>query len=202
MKTKMLACAVLLASAFALAQQQEETIVVKKSDLTKDQLAQVEARNMQQKVESYGKWVGIGHEVGTAVNESLVAITSNAQSFSQTAPGRVAMFLVIYKVIGHDILGVLVAAVLLVIGLPVWIWSYKRYIPHKFLVSIEEKEDEKGKKVKVSHYDYGYGAALDEDKQRAKNSYRQEIGAASFWAGMHWVILGVYTIVALVAIFA
>lgn len=180
------AVTVCILSALAMAQagSNDETIVVRKSDLTKEQLAKVDAEEMQKRVDRYGKWVGIGHEVGTAVNESLVAVTANAQNFSNTTPGKVAIFLVVYKVIGRDILGVLISLVILFIGLPIWIWSYRKYIPHSYLVKETVAEDGKHK---IREYGYGY-SKLDED-------------LATGWAIGHWVVLAIYTMIALACIF-
>jgi hypothetical protein len=121
----------------AMAQQQsEETVSVPKSMLNKDQLDALAAKDIQDKIEHYGKWVGVGHEVGVAVNESLTAVTTQANNFAQTPVGKWMMFIVIWKVIGHDLMGFALGALIIIIGLPIWIWSYRRYLPHKVPVEI------------------------------------------------------------------
>ena len=61
-------------------------------------------KELDAKITSYGKWVGIGKEVGVAVNESLGALTSTADDFSKTNVGKFTMVLVAYKVLGTDMI--------------------------------------------------------------------------------------------------
>jgi len=184
MKAKSFASVVLLCGlAFG---QADETVTIKKSDLTKDQLDKVAAAQLQEKIDRYGKWVGSGHEIGVAVNESLSAITNNAQTFSQTTPGKLTMFLVVYKVIGRDILGLLVSAVMLIVGLPFWIWSYRKYVPQNHITD-EYDDVVEGKTVTHRKFAYGYGMVPKNDCEG--------------WLVAHWAILGVFVVVALMCIF-
>ncbi len=116
-----------------VAQQPEEQVSVPKSLLSKDQLDALAAKNLEEKMTKYGKWVGIGHEVGTAVNESLSAVTTQANNFAQTPVGKWTMFIVIWKVIGHDAMGFVLGILTIVVGLPIWIWSYRKYLPHRIV---------------------------------------------------------------------
>ena len=113
------------------AQQSEETVTVPKSMLSKDQLADLAAKNMADRVKQYGSWVGIGHEVGVAVNEGLQAVSSQANTFAQTPVGKWTIFIIIFKVIGQQALGVLFAALIIVVGIPLWIWSFRRFLPDR-----------------------------------------------------------------------
>jgi hypothetical protein len=117
------------------AQNNEETVTVKKSQLTQEQLSNIELQATKDKVEQYGKWVGIGHELGTAVNESLSAVTANANNFAQTGVGKWTIFLVVWKVAGHDLLGFVIGFGTLVVGFIVWCYVfYKNCIPHRILI--------------------------------------------------------------------
>lgn len=51
---------------------------------------------------SAGNW---GHEVGTAVSESLKAIRQEVPEMADTNIGKLATFLVVWKVVGKDFLG-------------------------------------------------------------------------------------------------
>lgn len=124
--------------------QSSETVTIPKDQLTPEQRAKLDKEELDEKVQQYGKWVGAGHEVGVAVNESLSAITDNATKFAQSGPGKVTMFLVAWKVVGNDIYGLGVGLILLFSVLPVLIWSYWRTcVPRRILL---EDSKEHGKK--------------------------------------------------------
>jgi hypothetical protein len=97
-----------------VAQTQEENVTIKKSELTAQQLATVEANaqlqkaqaqidELNKKVETYGKWVGVGGEVGTAVKEGLSAVVDVADKFGKTDVGKFTMVMIAWKVIGQDV---------------------------------------------------------------------------------------------------
>jgi hypothetical protein len=119
--------------------QQENKILVNESDLTPDQLAKIKVR---QKMEGYSETVKWGHEIGVAVNETLAALTDNTAKFSETKVGKLAMFLVAWKVMAQDVIsmgnrvaGYLVGIPFLAIGLAVVVWSYRRQcVPRRVLV--------------------------------------------------------------------
>lgn len=78
------------------------------SYMTPEQLAKYEAdirvAELQKKLDIYGNWVGVGGEVGTAVREGLNAVVDVADKFGKTDVGRFTMILVAWKVIGKDIM--------------------------------------------------------------------------------------------------
>lgn len=118
------------------AKAQEDKVSVPRSMLSKDQLEQVAQQQIKDKVENYGKWVGIGHELGTAINESLSAVTTQANNFAQTPVGKLTAALVVWKVVGHDGMGFIIGALEIIIILPIWLWSYRRFLPHSVLEQI------------------------------------------------------------------
>ena len=90
----------------------DETITVNKEDLPKDLLEKIELEN---KVETYGSWIGLGKEIGTAVDSSLSALTENSVKLSETDIGKTAIFIVVWKLLWVDILQLVVGAVLMII---------------------------------------------------------------------------------------
>ncbi|HEU5114653.1 MAG TPA: hypothetical protein VFT82_02720, partial [Candidatus Paceibacterota bacterium] len=128
-------------------QSQNDTIMVRKSDLPPELVKQLESQRelaqMSQKIETYGKWVGLGKEVGVAVNDSLSALTTQADKFSNTGVGKFTMFLVAYKVLGKDLLGALIGTPLLVAFFVVWIWSYRKNCIERPVLTSESKDGEK-----------------------------------------------------------
>ena len=85
----------------------EEKIVVKTSDLTPDQIVKIKTQQkvdeLQSKIQTYGKWAGVGGEVGTAVREGLNAVVDVSEKFGNTKVGTFTMYLIAWKVVGVDI---------------------------------------------------------------------------------------------------
>src|SRR5690554_4850095 len=99
--------------------QKPELITVNPNDLDPATLAKIKAKQAETefkaKVESYGTWVGIGKEVGVAVDEGLTAVTKHATAIADTKLGKVTMFIIAYKVIGQDIIQILLGLILWII---------------------------------------------------------------------------------------
>ncbi len=133
---------IILASSFsinAVAAQQssEEAIVVKKSDLPPELFKSLEAK---QQLGKYSDYVAMGKGVGVAVREGLEAVTHTAAKFANTTPGKFTMFIIAYKIIGIDFVQFLVGVPLLIIGICVFIWSYrKNCIPRQIPIQMNEK---------------------------------------------------------------
>lgn len=111
----------------------QETVTVKKEDLTADQLKKVEVDKVTQQLGQYKEWAEMGRGVGVAVKDSLSAVKEVAVDFSKTDVGKFTIFLVAWKIMAKDILGMgdmvvgyLVGAPLLVCGMIVLVWSYRR----------------------------------------------------------------------------
>lgn len=97
----------------------EDKVTVPRSMLTQEQIKKLDDS-------SPSKWVGLGKEVGDAVNSSLQAITTQTSNFSQTKVGKLTMFLVVWKILGDMIVHLVTGFFLLIIFLTVWIWSYRK----------------------------------------------------------------------------
>lgn len=99
--------------------QAPEKITVNTTDLTADQLAKIksqqEVETLQKKLDTYGKWVGVGGEVGNAIKEGLNAVVDVSDKFSKTDVGKFTMYLIAWKVVGKDIIRILLGVVFLVV---------------------------------------------------------------------------------------
>lgn len=137
--------ACLLTCSTASAQQQpKEMVTVEKSKLPSDLIAQIEQDNLKAKIEQYGSWVGIGKEVGVAVNEGLQAVSANAAEFAQTDIGKLTITVIVWKVVGREILGVMIGVPLLLLVFFIF-WRCWRSIFWGKLI-FEGARDEKGHK--------------------------------------------------------
>ena len=144
--TKLILLSLLLTSVCimpAFAQQTTETVTIPVSQLTEAQKTELAKKELQEKADKYGKWVGIGHELGTAVNESLSSVTSNANAFSQTGVGKITIALVVYKVVGKELIGVMLGLLFFFVGVPIWVWAfYRNCITHRICISKTKEKSE------------------------------------------------------------
>src|SRR5688572_23376539 len=60
--------------------------------------------NQESTVDQVRGWVGLGKEVGAAVDGALGAVINSAEKFGKTEVGRFTMFLVMWRFFGNDML--------------------------------------------------------------------------------------------------
>jgi len=129
----------------------QETITVNKEDLPKDLLEKIELEN---KVETYGSWIGLGKEIGTAVDSSLSALTENSVKLSETDIGKTAIFIVVWKLLWIDILQLIVGFILLIVVTGFSVHIYKTAIkPQNVIVSERGDSKEYEMKSPIAKYD-------------------------------------------------
>lgn len=127
--------------------QTDDKVVISTRDLTPDQLAKIQAEKqletanaqidaLQKKVETYGKWVGVGGEIGQAVKDGLNAVVDVADKFGGTNVGKFTMSMIAWKVIGKDIAKI-VLGLMFFLTMFVVIWNiYKKVIlTRKYVVN-------------------------------------------------------------------
>lgn len=94
-------------------------------------------------IQSARAWVGLGKEVGEAINSSLAAVTEQTSKFAETKVGTLTIALVVWRVMGRDVVGIVLGSLLFICVFPVILWSMRKYLP----ITIDTKltYDEKGK---------------------------------------------------------
>ena len=87
--------------------------------LTPDQLAKYQSdihiANLEKKLQTYGNWVGVGGEVGTAVKEGLMAVVDVAGEFGSTDVGKFTLVMVAWKIMGKDVIRIILGLLFLMI---------------------------------------------------------------------------------------
>jgi hypothetical protein len=128
-----------------------DKIMVDPNDLDPATLAKVKAKQTEEelkaKINTYGNWVGIGKEVGVAVDEGLTAVTKHATAIADTRIGKVTMFIIAYKVIGKEIVQIICGVTLWFILTIIFIISFFKNCMSKTLKDITYHED--GKTIKT-----------------------------------------------------
>jgi hypothetical protein len=85
-------------------------------------------------------WAGLGHEIGTAVNESLSAVTTQAANFGNTSIGKITIAIVVYKIIGKDLTNLFIGLILIAVIIPIWLWSFwKNCLTRSILVGVSKE---------------------------------------------------------------
>lgn len=117
-----------------------EQILVNATDLTPSQLDKIKndaaLAELKKKVETYGNWVGVGKEVGIAIKEGLNAVVDVSEKFGNTKVGTFTMVMVAYKIIGKDILRIVIGLIFLTIFV-IFLWRYYRttFMTHRVKTS-------------------------------------------------------------------
>jgi len=126
--------------------QTSQQITMNLADLTPAQRAQYEADIIiakqkaqldiaEQKIEQFGDWVGVGGEVGGAIKEGLEAVVDVADKFGKTDVGKFTLVLVAWKVMGKDVVKIILG--LLFFGVFVFMLSrfYRRTITDRKILT-------------------------------------------------------------------
>lgn len=165
-----------------------EEILVSADDLPAEVLERIKQKkkleNITDDIETYGKWAGMGKEIGTAVGESLAAVKDVSVDFSNTRLGLITIALVVWKVAGVDLLRIAFATIMLAIS---WIFITRSYF--KSCVPLREYENGKPSLIRrlfygTGKYTYNSDAVYDDSKIT------------------HLVIMAVFAIIAAVVAFA
>ena len=114
-----------------------DKIIVNVKDLTPDQLQKIKEQErlntMQEKIETYGKWVGVGNEVGIAIKEGLNAVVDVSEKFGNTKVGTFTMYLIAWKVVGKDFIRIFLGIIFQIIIAVLIFKSFKRMFPRRYV---------------------------------------------------------------------
>lgn len=96
---------------------------------------QKEMDAVTQKIETYGKWAGMGKEVGIAVKDGLTAVKDVTLEIADSKLGHTVIWLVVWKVAGIDFVRIAIGLIIVLIGTFFIAKSYFRLFATKRLVS-------------------------------------------------------------------
>lgn len=126
----LLLIAILATSVNSYAQQNvnQELITVNAKDLTPDQLAKIKAeaevKALESKLQTYGNWVGVGGEIGKGVKDALMAVVDVSDKFGKTDVGKFTLVMVAWKIMGKDVVRILLGLMFLTIAVT---FIYKQF---------------------------------------------------------------------------
>ena len=94
---------------------------------------QNESNVITQKLETYGKWAGMGKEIGVAAREGLTAVKDVTLEVADTNVGKTVLWLIIWNVAGRDAVGIIIGLLFGIIGTFLITKSYFRSFSNKRL---------------------------------------------------------------------
>lgn len=142
-----------------------EKIVVNIEDLTASQLEKIKEseriRTMDEKLKTYGKWVGSGKEIGITVEEALNAVVDVAEKFGNTRVGEFTLVMVAWKVMGKDVIRIFIGIVFMIISTVVCTRALRTYFSRRILVEgASWLVFWKTRKYEMTHVDNDEGSAF------------------------------------------
>jgi hypothetical protein len=78
--------------------------------------------------ENLNQYAEIGQKYGIALAEAAKSIGTGVNEFAQTFVGKLLLVLVVWKVIGRDLLGITAGITWFVTMLPLWIYMFHRLV--------------------------------------------------------------------------
>lgn len=102
--------------------------------LTQAQIAELVIQSEQMKesptstVETLGEYAEFGKAFGSAIAETAEQVGATANDFIQTPAGKLSVALIVWKVAGDDLLGVVGGSIWFIIMLPLWIVFFHRMV--------------------------------------------------------------------------
>lgn len=125
--------------------------------LTKAQVAELmlEAENMKNSknttLETLNEYGEFGKAFGSAIAETAREIGTTANEFITTPAGKIAVALIVWKVAGDDILGVVLGMLWFTVMIPLWVIFFRKLVTN-IRYDTEITTDSNGKLTKTREF--------------------------------------------------
>lgn len=103
------------------------------------------------------EWVGIGREIGDATKQGLDAVVEDAEKFGSTKVGTFVLVMIAWKIMAHDVLGVVLGIPILIAGAIFW-WQVMKRLFFGYQV-LDKKEGRVKTYKRQEPYDFSSGEA-------------------------------------------
>lgn len=142
-----------LASAAPTPADMDKLTDVQKAELALQVAKQVEEQKAAvQNPKQVKEWVSYGTEIGQALAGTARELGVVANEFIKTPAGQLTMGMIIWKVMGHDIVHVGLALIMFFTLIPGWIYMFHRMCILKGYTCQKYEEDGKQKTRKIKEY--------------------------------------------------
>ena len=92
------------------------------------------------------EYAQFGAEIGDAIAATAERLGVAVNDFANTPVGKITILLIVYKLIGETVIGIVVGSVFLIISFSIWFYLFRRMC---LIQAIEYGPD--GKKTRVSY---------------------------------------------------
>jgi len=124
--------------------QQVTVDLTKLSNNSRNEIMDLQKKTEETKIptkENVKSWIGIGKEIGEAVNETAKALNVNVNEFAKTPVGKLTTFFLIYKIIGKDLTKLVLAICLFIFIMIILLWSFRKFhLQEKIIEYCEDKK--------------------------------------------------------------
>lgn len=123
---------------------------------------EAQEKTIEKDIETYANWAGKGKEIGNAVREGLGAVKDVTLELAESDIGKVTIWLIVWKIAGKDIVGIISGIFLFIISTILVTRSYFKTFTRKIKIESEGIfKPKKWEKVYPSKFwDYPNAAAL------------------------------------------
>lgn len=104
----------------------------------KQQITQQAAlQETKAKVAQYGEWVGLGKELGSAIDGGLSAVENHVDKIADTNVGKITMALIVYKVIGRELVHYISGIAFALTWVPIFMFIlWRNHLVRRVLTSV------------------------------------------------------------------
>lgn len=97
-----------------------------KAELSLEAAKMKEARTPEQQMEQLSEYADLGSKYGIALSEVARHMGKTADELLNTKVGLIAALLIVWTIIGKDLLGAAFGFVWFITIIPIWIWWFRR----------------------------------------------------------------------------
>jgi hypothetical protein len=98
-------------------------------------------------IESVQKYAEVGQSIAVAIGSCAKELGVAVDDFSKTPVGRLTTALIVWKVIGKDIVHITLGSFILVVGISIWCYQFRKMRTDRIVY------DENGKKKQIIYKD-------------------------------------------------
>lgn len=136
------------------------------------------------KVAQYGEWVGLGKELGSAIDGGLSAVENHVDKIADTNVGKVTMALIVYKVVDRELVHYLAGIAFALTWVPIFMYiMWRNHLVRRVLKSVTVCP---ATKIKTTTYE-----AIDEKNYRS-NEVPDGVGYALCAAALIFLNLAIF----------
>lgn len=157
MKKLLIALALVFAPTAALADTPPPAQSINTAGLTPEQMKQVQEQADQLRaaspeaqtadtLERVQRYVEVGKGIGSGLGEAARSMGVAVNDFANTPVGRLTTFVIIWKVLGSDFLGIIAGMIWFIVMTPLWVYYFRRICLQGDVTETFDKET--GKLVK------------------------------------------------------